>query len=60
MCLFAGKQKRLTGNKVSTENVSAMKEEKMTLQVEYLKLKNYRTKLKILKLEIECFAKNTY
>lgn len=48
MLLFPGKRKRVTGN-----NVSALKQEKLTLQVEYLKLKNYRTKLEILKLEQE-------
>nr|CAI5829971.1 unnamed protein product [Callosobruchus analis]CAI5854070.1 unnamed protein product [Callosobruchus analis] len=49
----SGKRKRVTGNNISTENVSAIKQEKLTLQVEYLKLKNYRTKLEILKLEQE-------
>nr|CAI5838031.1 unnamed protein product [Callosobruchus analis] len=49
----SGKRKRVTGNNISTENVSAVKQEKLTLQVEYLKLKNYRTKLEILKLEQE-------
>lgn len=53
MCLFAGKRKRLTKNNASTDNLSAIKQEKLTLQVEYLKLKNYRTKLEILKLEKE-------
>ncbi|KAL1498395.1 hypothetical protein ABEB36_009202 [Hypothenemus hampei] len=46
-----GKRKRVTDKNASTDNESAIKEEKLTLQVEYLKLKNYRTKLEILKLE---------
>ncbi|KAL1493886.1 hypothetical protein ABEB36_009570 [Hypothenemus hampei] len=48
-----GKRKRVTDKNASTDNESAIKEEKLTLQVEYLKLKNYRTKLEILKLEKE-------
>ncbi|CAH1113919.1 unnamed protein product [Psylliodes chrysocephalus] len=45
-----GKRKRVTANNACTYNASALKQEKLTLQVEYLKLKNYRTKLEIRKI----------
>ncbi|CAH1112466.1 unnamed protein product [Psylliodes chrysocephalus] len=48
-----GKRKRVTANNACTDNASALKQEKLTLQVEYLKLKNYRTKLEIRKLDQE-------
>ncbi|CAH1100876.1 unnamed protein product [Psylliodes chrysocephalus] len=48
-----GKRKRVTANNACTDNASALKQGKLTLQVEYLKLKNYKTKLEIRKLEQE-------